>query len=297
MSDVHQSVLKSEAVTALEVQSGSWYIDATFGRGGHTRQILAAGGRVLALDCDQAAITYGQDQFADQVAQQQLILVHQNFDQLTSSWRHHQVSPATTVAGVLFDFGVSSPQLDTAERGFSFRQDGPLDMRMDQRLGVQAKDLLMVLSEKQLAELFWQAGGELHSRKIAKMIVQQRQRRPFTRTLELAAAIAKISPRSGHLHPATKVFQALRIAVNSELDSIHQALPQAYQLLALNGRLVTISFHEGEDRIVKQAFRDWVNQGKGQLIERKALTPSVQELTHNPRARSAKLRIFVKKER
>lgn len=292
----HISVLKTEAVTALQVQPGKCYVDATFGRGGHTRVILEQGGYVIGFDCDQDAIAYGQEQFAPELSAGKLILVNENFDKLKvtvqSTMAEHNI-PA--IAGILFDFGVSSPQIDTAERGFSFQHDGPLDMRMDKRLGVQAKDLLAILPEKQLAELFWVYGGEEQSRRIAKMIVQQRTRKPFTTTQQLADAISKVKPRTGYLHPATKTFQALRMAVNSEVDSIEAALPQSVEVVQDGGVIVTISFHEGEDRVVKHLFQQWSDQGKGQPHDKKAIMPTEEEIAHNPRSRSAKLRVFVKK--
>jgi 16S rRNA (cytosine1402-N4)-methyltransferase len=291
----HLSVFKHEAVEALQVQPGSWYIDATFGRGGHTRSILKQGGKVIALDCDQDAIAFGQQQFAQEIGNKELLLINQNFDRLQSVWqtiRDQENIPA--VAGVLFDFGVSSPQLADADRGFSFQSNGPLDMRMDKRLGVQAKDLIAILPEKQLAELFWTYGGEDQSRRIARHLVQKRQETPFTTTQQLADAISRIKPKTGHLHPATKVFQALRIAVNSELDSIEQALPQSLEVVQRGGRVVTISFHEGEDRIAKKTFLDWQGKGYGNIVTKKAIQPTETELTENPRSRSARLRIFEK---
>ena len=291
----HISVLKNEAVEALTITAGQWYIDATFGRGGHTQEILALGGQALGFDCDEAAIRYGQEHFQQAIAEGKLLLVHQNFDRIEHVWNELQTQQNTPQpAGILFDFGVSSPQLSEANRGFSFQHDGPLDMRMDHRLGVQAKDLLAVLPEKQLAELFWTYGGEEASRKLARVIVQARTKEAFTTTQQFANFIAKHKPRMGHLHPATKVFQALRIAVNSELHSIESAMPQALRVLAVQGRVVTISFHEGEDRIIKHLFQAWEKQGHGKVVTKKAVQPTQLEETENPRSRSAKLRIFIK---
>jgi 16S rRNA (cytosine1402-N4)-methyltransferase len=291
----HISVLKSEALAALQVTPGNWYIDGTFGRGGHTSAILEQGGNVIAFDCDQDAIAYGEATFADHISAGKLILVNQNFDKLRETWFKLKAEKnIPEVTGILFDFGLSSPQLADGDRGFSFLSDGPLDMRMDKRLGVQAKDLLAILPEKQLAEMIWLYGGEEHSRKIAKMIVEHRKSVPFTSTQHLAASIARIRPRIGHLHPATKTFQALRIAVNSELDSIESALPQALEIVKSGGRIVTISFHEGEDRIAKHTLVGWEKQGKGQMLEKKAVSPTEEEITHNQRSRSAKLRAFIK---
>jgi 16S rRNA (cytosine1402-N4)-methyltransferase len=294
-TQAHISVLKTEALEALAVQPNEWYIDATFGRGGHTRAILEQGGNVMAFDCDATAIAFGEEHFAAEISAGQLILVHQNFDRLETEWNNRQTASALLKpAGIFFDFGVSSPQIDTPERGFSFLHDGPLDMRMDERLGVQAKDLLAVLPEKQLAEIFWLYAGEEQSRRLAKAIKNAQAKRPFTTTTGLADFIAKIKPRTGHLHPATKVFQALRIAVNSEMQSIESALPQALQVVRSGGRIVTISFHEGEDRIAKHLFQDWEKSGQGQQLTKKAVMPGEDEQQQNNRSRSAKLRIFEK---
>jgi 16S rRNA (cytosine1402-N4)-methyltransferase len=288
MNNTHITVLLTEAVEALQVKQDAWYVDGTFGRGGHTRQILQKGGQVIAFDMDAEAIAFGELEFAQEIAQGKLILIRSNFDELA---KH----VTTEVQGILFDFGVSSPQIDQPERGFSFQHDVELDMRMDDRLGVKAKDLLALLSEKQLTEIFVEFGGEHEAYKIAKAIVAKRQKQPITTTQQLATLIQETKKeRHTHLNPATKVFQALRIAVNSELDSIQTVLPQALKLLASGGYLVTISFHEGEDRLVKTSFRNWQKQGWGEQVNKDVLIPSETEISQNPRSRSAKLRIFRK---
>lgn len=296
MNNLHYSVLLEEAITALNVTPNKWYIDATFGRGGHTQKILELGGKVLAFDVDAEAITFGQSTFASEIAAGNLILIRANFDQLSQEVKKIQSShPEIEVMGVLADFGVSSPQIDQPERGFSFQFDTELDMRMDDRLGVKAKDLLAILSEKQLTEIFTEFGGEHEAYKIAKAVVAQRQKSPITTTRELTDLIQKTKKeKRGHLNPATKVFQALRIAVNSELDSIQTMLPQAWEVLAEQGFLVTISFHEGEDRIVKNVFKKWQAAGKGQQVNKDVIIPSEEEVLENSRSRSAKLRIFKK---
>ncbi len=297
MTNTHISVLLEEAVNGLQVQQDAWYIDGTFGRGGHTKKILELGGKVIAFDVDAEAISFGSETFAQEIAQGKLLLVRANFDRLeqevTELKAKHQIQD---VQGILFDFGVSSPQIDQPERGFSFQHDVELDMRMDDRLGVKAKDLLALLSEKQLTEIFVEFGGEHEAYKIAKAIVARRQKTPITTTHQLADLIQHTKKeRPSHLNPATKVFQALRIAVNSELDSIQQVLPQALKVLANQGYLVTISFHEGEDRIVKTSFRNWQKQGWGEQVNKDVIVPTESETTENPRSRSAKLRIFRKK--
>ncbi|MEO5368428.1 MAG: 16S rRNA (cytosine(1402)-N(4))-methyltransferase RsmH, partial [Magnetococcus sp. WYHC-3] len=219
------------------------------------------------------------------------------------------------LAGVIFDLGVSSPQLDQPERGFSFRADGPLDMRMDPALPESAADLVNTREEDALADLFFQLGEERHSRRAARAIVQRRRIRPLERTTDLAAVVAAALPRGdGRIHPATRVFQALRIAVNRELEELTLGLDAAMALLEPGGRIAVISFHSLEDRIVKQAFAkaaapamdtlppvrhingQWVPvippSPRFRLVTRKPLYPDVQEITHNPRARSARLRLL-----
>ncbi len=289
----HRSVLLEESVQGLQITADAWYIDATFGRGGHTRSLLDANARVIAFDWDHEAIRYGEELFTSEIAEKRLILIHQSFEHLTSECSKLELDINSNIAGCLFDFGTSTEQLTSGVRGFSLYEDGPLDMRMDVRLQVQAKDILAAVPEKQLAELFSSYGGEDESRAIAKAI--KRHSSPISTTSELAAVVTKAKRRkSHHLHPATKVFQALRIAVNSELEAISKALPQALELIKRKGRIVTIAFHDGEDRIVKQQFRDWQTQKLGTNVTTKPISPSQQEVTVNPRSRSAKLRIFEK---
>lgn len=289
---MHKTVLLKEAIDYLNVQPNEWYVDATFGAGGHTHEILSRDGRVIALDVDQAAIETGKTKFAQELKDHKLILIRENFAKLTSiqnSYLKYQIS------GILFDFGTSTDQLMDKDRGFSFESDSELDMRMDDRLGVKAKDLLALLSGQQLTAMFWEMGGEEQARRIAKVIVETRQKQPITTTRQLAQLVERVKGgRHGHLNPATKVFQALRIVVNSELDAIKEALPQALEIIKPGGRLVTIAFHEGEDRIVKQTMEQWEHQRLGNKITKKPLQPGESELADNPRSRSAKLRVFEK---
>ncbi len=289
---MHITVLLHEAVEALQVTPEHWYIDGTFGRGGHTEMILQKGGNVVAFDVDQEAIEFGENEFEEEIAQKKLILLRENFEKIGHFVSSLNIKPS----GALFDFGTSTDQLKDQSRGFSFEGTAELDMRMDNRLGVKAKDLLALLSEKQLADLFIEYGGEHEARRIAKSIVYFREKAPITTTDQLVRIIenAKYEKRS-HLNPATKVFQALRIAVNSELDSIAQGLPQALELLEPGGHIVTIAFHEGEDRIVKQMFKTWELEHKGHHLTKDIIEPSAEELAANKRARSAKMRIFEKK--
>ncbi len=282
-----------EVIEHLQIKKNHWYIDATFGRGGHTRKILEHGGCVIAFDHDQDATEFAQDEFQGAIDQKELIIVNENFNKLTKSISERKLTHP--ISAILFDFGTSVDQLKDINRGFSFEHDTKLDMRMDKRLGIQAKDLLAILSEKQLEDLFRIDGGEEEARAIAKAIVRQREHSPIETTVQLRELIAaKKNQKRTHLNPATKVFQALRIAVNSEMENIAEVLPQALDMLEPNGRIITISFHEGEDRIVKNQFKEWEHHNKGQQLTKKPLQPTEEEIHKNPRSRSAKLRVFIK---
>jgi 16S rRNA (cytosine1402-N4)-methyltransferase len=298
----HQPVLLKESLDFLAVKEGEHYLDATFGRGGHSRAILNQGGLVIALDFDQEAIEKARENFKQEIAQKKLILIQENFKELSAVLENLEKTQNISLAGVLFDFGTSTEQLTSSKRGFSFSADPEaiLDMRMNQDLGVKAGDLLIVLSEKQLANLLFEFGGEKQSRQIAKAVAQVKKTAP--NSLQRVGTLLKIVERvkgakAGKLHPATKTFQALRIAVNDELNNIQQALPAAFNALqtssAMDKRLVCISFHEGEDRLVKKFFREQANQNLAKLLTKKAIVPDNEELKINPRARSAKLRALV----
>ncbi len=275
MGEYHQPVLLQPVCEALQVQPGHKYIDATLGGGGHTAQIIAKGGRVLGIDQDPDALLACPDL-------DQLIKVHGNFSHLgeiatKASW--------TNVSGILFDLGISSHQIDTPARGFSFQSTGPLDMRMDPGLGVTAADLVNHLSAKQLLQIFQDFGEERNARHVVNTIIAHR---PYITTRDLAIVIP---------NPQTKrrIFQALRIAVNDELHELSLALPQALSLLAPGGRIVVISFHSLEDRIVKNQFLFWQSNNLGRIETHKPITPSLQEMDSNSRSKSSKLRIFSKK--
>ena len=298
---LHQPVMTAEVLDFLQVKPDHWYLDATFGRGGHTQAILQQQGKVVALDVDQEAIKFGQQQFAQDISANNLILINSNFAQLKDSLTTscHGQTETASIHGIVFDLGTSQDQIKAPHRGFSFdHPQDPLDMRLDQSLGVTAADLLAVLSSKQLEELFRNYGGENKAKQIAKAIDRYRgpeHEKRIETVGQLLTIIEQVKQRSSHLHPATKVFQALRIAVNSELDSLKQALPQALEVLTSQGRLVTIAFHQGEDVIVKQQFKEWEQAQLGEIITKKPVQPDNQEKTKNPSARSAKLRAFEKK--
>lgn len=290
----HITVMLQEAVDYLQVKPGEWYLDGTFGRGGHTAEILSRGGNVIALDFDQESINNGQEKFVQEITAGKLILIRENFGQLATILKNQ--AKTGEIAGMLFDFGTSTDQLMSTDRGFSFEDPNALlDMRMDDRLGVKASDLLKVLTTKQLTEIFKEYGGEQKAKSIAKNIERIKTESPAS--LEtVGALVTAINKTYGHqrgkLNPATKVFQALRIVVNDELTNIEQALPQALTNLKPQGRIVTIAFHEGEDRLVKQTFNAWTTANQGKKITAKAIKPNEAEITRNPRSRSAKLRVF-----
>jgi 16S rRNA (cytosine1402-N4)-methyltransferase len=296
MQTYHISVLPEEVLSFLAVSAGKKYIDATLGGGGHTEAILERGGRVLGIDADQEAIEYVKAKSEEQRAKGNLVTIQGNFRDID---RIAEENGFGEVAGVLFDLGVSSHQFDTPERGFSFQKAGPLDMRMDQSLSVTAQDLINGLTKQELSDLFYKLGEEYQGRLIAHEIVSAREKKKIETTEELEKIIrhalggrARKQGKVTGIHPATKVFQALRIAINDELNSLEEALPKAVQLLANNGRLAVISFHSMEDRIVKNMFRSFAADGLGAIVTDKPVIPGPEEIERNIRARSAKLRVF-----
>ncbi len=298
-SSRHVPVLLAEVVAYLAPASGECHVDATFGGGGYTQALLAAGaGRVVAVDRDPAAIARGR---ALAAVEPRLRLVEGRFGDLASL-------VGEPVDGVVFDLGVSSFQLDEAERGFAFAADGPLDMRMG-GAGATAADFVADLDEAELADLFFRYGEEAKSRRVARAIVRRRAERPFTRTGDLADVVrrAVTGGRRGdaRIDPATRVFQALRIAVNDELGELERGLAAALGLLRPGGRLVVVAFHSLEDRIVKRFLAEAAGRTPNRsrhlppaasveptldLLTRKAVTPGAAEVGANPRARSARLR-------
>jgi 16S rRNA (cytosine1402-N4)-methyltransferase len=301
----HQPVLYKEIIHALQPKRGGRYVDGTVGAGGHARGILEAcapDGQLLGLDVDPQALALARETLAPY--EQRIHLAQASYTTLSTQLKNLQWD---SVDGIVLDLGASSMQFDTPERGFSFQNDAPLDMRFGPHALQTAADIVNTFDERELADLIYEYGEERDSRKIARAIVKAR---PLQTTRELVAVIEAVSPRYGdRVHPATKTFQALRIAVNNELASIKKVLPQAVASLKSGGRLAVISFHSLEDRIVKDFFReqskDLVNPPYEQLYEverkaiikevtRKPITPSDEEIKMNPRARSAKLRIAEK---
>ncbi|MHB8389245.1 MAG: 16S rRNA (cytosine(1402)-N(4))-methyltransferase RsmH [Acidobacteriaceae bacterium] len=284
-------VLLEEAIEFLRILPGGTYMDATLGLGGHSTAIarlLGPEGHLIAFDRDPEAVESAQARFAALRAelndQMPRITIHAAAFAEAASRAEPQ-----SLDGILADFGVSSLQLDTAQRGFSFQVDAPLDMRMDPRSGVTAEQVVNQVSEEDLANLIYEFGEERRSRRIARAIVRAR---PVTTTAQLAKVVTSSAPaiHSDRIHPATRVFQALRIYVNGELDQIASLLRQAPLLLRPAGRMVAISFHSLEDRIVKDAFREGKTSGIWKVLTPKPVTATEEEIRNNPRARSAKLR-------
>lgn len=296
MNSFHTPVLLKEVVEYLKIEKGKKYIDATVGGGGQTVEILKRGGIVLGIDCDQEAIDCVKQDLSNVILQDDrkcVTLVKGNFRDID---KIAHLNNFDKVAGIIFDLGVSSHQLEVPGRGFSFQKEGPLDMRMDKDLAVQAKDIIQVLRKGELYELFSKLGEESNARRISEYIVSARKVKPIETTQDLVKIIeeAKSVRRFSNIHPATKVFQALRIAVNDELNVLKDALPKSVELLNKKGRLLVISFHSLEDRIVKQNFRNLEQKHIGKIITRKPITPTIEEQNLNRRSRSAKLRVFKK---
>lgn len=290
MSDYHESVLLKEAIEALRVRPGGKYIDATVGGGGHSFAISELGGEVLGIDVDEEAIGYIES--SSREVKKKILITLGNFRDIDLIAKEKGFNK---VDGILFDFGVSSYQLNKEDRGFSFRTDTLLDMRMSKSLSVTAKDLVNGLTKKELYELITKFGEDHFARRISEAIVRSRLKEPIKSTLQLSQIVKRVVPiHIGKIHPATKLFQALRIAVNDELNSIKIALPKCIDLLKSGSRIACISFHSLEDRIVKRTFIDWEAEKLGIIISKKPIIPSVQEIEANSRSRSAKLRIFEK---
>jgi 16S rRNA (cytosine1402-N4)-methyltransferase len=303
---VHKPVMMAEVLAALRPKPDGRYADGTVGGAGHAAAILDASsptGWLSGCDRDGAAVEVARGRLARFAGRFEIR--QGNFDGL-ASW-----VTAGSCDGVLLDLGVSSPQLETAERGFSFQQDGPLDMRMDTRQSLTAADLVNRASAEELAKIFWELGDERNSRRFAKAMVHDREKCEFKTTRQLAGLIERLSPRAGRTHPATKVFQALRLAVNEEIGSLKRGLDSALKILKPGGRLAAITFHSLEDRVVKDfgraRARDYTFTGgmdvpelreprtpELRLVNRKAIKPGATEVADNPRSRSAQLRVMEK---
>ena len=284
---MHVPVLLREALEFLDVRPDGTYIDATLGGGGHAEAILQRlqNGTLLGIDRDPAALETARERLRG--FGERLMTLHGNFAEIDALQAASGLPPAD---GLLADLGVNSLQLQEPARGFSFDRPGPLDMRMDTSSGTTAAQLVNHLPERDLADLIFRFGEERHSRRIARAIVKAR---PYRTTTELAQVVTRAIPsRAGlhHLHPATRTFLALRLAVNQELENLDSFLGKALAVLRPGGRLVILSFHSLEDRLVKRAFQSWQREGRARILTRKVVRPGEEEVRANARARSAKLR-------
>lgn len=303
----HETVLLQQAVDALVLDPAGTYVDCTFGRGGHARAIvkkLNSRGQLLVIDKDPEAIEVAQEMFA---SEQRVRIVHGSFSRLAELVDN--LEGAGSISGVLLDLGVSSPQLDTAQRGFSFSKDGPLDMRMNPNEGLSAAQWIATASEREIADVLYRFGEERHSRRMARAIVAERKLQPITTTARLAEIVKAANPSwERHKHPATRAFQGIRIYINQELEELSNCLQQMLGVLGVGGRLVVISFHSLEDRVVKRFISEQVKGDpyppdlpvpQSFLHQRlkkigKPVKPGEQEVDNNPRSRSAIMRVAEK---
>ena len=302
MEFVHKSVLFDEAIKALDLNENKIIVDGTAGGGGHSGEIAKRAKRVISIDQDPDAITVLNERLGDK---ENVTIVHDNYSNIKNIISNLNIEK---IDGLLLDLGVSSFQLDTAERGFSFHKDAPLDMRMS-KSGLSAYDVVNNYDERQLADIIYRYGEEKFSRRIAANIVKARAKKPIETTFELVDIIKSSMPQKAmrDAHPARRTFQAIRIEVNAELDVLKSTLEDAFDILAPGGRIAIITFHSLEDRIVKEQFAKWCQgctcpkefpvcvcgkKPKGKTL--KSISPSKEELEENPRARSSRLRIFEK---
>lgn len=289
----HTPVLINESIDALCVVTGNWYIDATFGFGGHTRKILEKGGNVIGIDQDEVTLRLGKEHFKESIESGRLLLHTINFGELDSVLSAHADKK---IAGALFDLGISTYQLKHSGRGISFLGDEPLDMRLSNERAETAAQILNTRSQSELVQIFEHFGEERLARAIAEKIVEERKIAQFERTGQLVEAIEyvyKANRVHERIQPSTRVFQALRIVVNDELTQINKGITAAYEALSREGKIVVISFHSLEDRIVKQSFLKLCERG-GKIITKHPIRPTREELIHNKPSRSAKMRVLEK---
>lgn len=288
----HSPVMSREVVEFLKCRPDGFYVDGTLGGGGHAEEILKAtspSGRLLGIDRDLDAVEFAKERL--KIFGKRVWVVHGLFSHIDEIMSSLGVKHAD---GILLDLGVSSYQLDTDSRGFSFRGEALLDMRMDKTSGESLLGFLNQVTEEELADVIYKFGEERFSRRIAREIIRRRIQKQILTTKDLAdvvaASIPQVARRNKKIHPATKTFQALRIFLNNELDELHQVLETAPRLLSRTGRLVVISYHSLEDRLVKRSFKAWKDKKSCEIITKKVVVPSDAEVVENPRARSAKLR-------
>lgn len=307
---MHISVLKEESLLPLLKNKGEIYVDATLGTGGHLKYLMECKpeARFFAFDVDKKAIENATSVFHKEIFEKKLTLVHENFSEIKNVLLKHGIEK---LDGVIADLGFSSKQMDSQERGFSFQKEGPLDMRLNQDQDLTARNIVNEWEEKELARIFKEYGEERYHRRVARRIVEEREKKKIENTLELSKLICKVVPKGKRsaIHPATRCFQAIRIAVNRELDCLEEFLSQIPSILQPQGVLSIISFHSLEDRLVKNRFRylsadcicpleilrcDRCHRPEAKLWTKKPIVPKEEEVLSNPRSRSAKLRILEK---
>lgn len=294
MNNFHKPVLLKEVIDCLNVRKGAKYIDATLGGAGHTEEILRRGGIVLGIDVDKDALDFVRNKKNEIENFQNLTLACGNFKDLDTI---AHLNNFDKVAGIILDLGVSSFQIDTPERGFSYQKNVPLDMRMDKTLSVTAADLLKILTKGELNELFNKLGEEHSARRISELIVLSRRIKKIETSDDLLEAIRgndRVVSAFERAKILSKIFQALRIAVNDELNNLREVLPKAIELLDKDASLLVISFHSLEDRIVKRGFEEYERKGMGEIFTKKPITPDTEEMRSNSRSKSSKMRVFKK---
>lgn len=295
----HESVFSKEIAEVIKGEGGDWVLDGTLGDAGHTVEFLNKGFRVVGVDVDPKALERVQKRLEGlKIESNKYFLLQGNFRDILKILNTQTETAGLEFRGCVLDLGVSSLQLEDPERGFSFGKSGPIDMRMDPNLGVRAIDLIKILSKGELNEIFKTYSEEKYSWVLADALVCAREVGGLETTEDLAKVAERVYRRAGEkdtrVHPATRMFQALRIIVNDELGAIEEGLPQILEKIKKHGRICIISFHSLEDRIIKNTFREWQSTRKGIIVTKKPIIPSEEEISRNPRSRSAKLRIFEK---
>ena len=298
--NIHVSVLTNEVINYLNPKPNENFIDGTFDGGGHTEVLFqknGPNGKILGIDADKEILNIATSKFQKEIQEERLILVNDNFKNLKGIIENNCPGWKEKVSGIIFDLGISLWHLEESGRGFSFKKNENLDMRYDKREGLTAQKIINSWPEREIEKILREYGDERYSRKIAGEIIRERKKKAILTTFDLINIVRKAVPRyykKGYIHPATRTFQALRIAVNRELENLKEALPQSIEILKPKGKLIVVSFHSLEDRIVKFFFKKETQNNRIKILTKKPVRPSDEELKFNPRARSAKLRAAIK---
>jgi len=297
---IHIPVLTREVLNCLDPKPNENFIDGTFDGGGHTEVLFqknGPNGKILGIDADKEILNIATSKFQKEIQEERLILVNDNFKNLKGIIENNCPGWKEKVSGIIFDLGISLWHLEESGRGFSFKKNENLDMRYDKREGLTAQKIINSWPEREIEKILREYGEERYSRKIAGEIIRERKKKAILTTFDLINIVRKAVPRyykKGYIHPATRTFQALRIAVNRELENLKEALPQSIEILKPKGKLIVVSFHSLEDRIVKFFFKKETQNNRIKILTKKPVRPSDEELKFNPRARSAKLRAAIK---